>query len=250
MKSFRGPGNPVIGCWTRSEITLVYTKEKLSEGPWSRGFQKTYLKTYNIHPLKWSNGFCDGRGKRGALVENNRDPWPKKKSSFYNNSILNIPGRKRHNTIQIHKQCWVGLTMLCGRFPTFKLNVKNILWKIVNPTKHCYGSESCYGRWKQEKNKRMIKLGLLGLKTGLFGHTLRNASTFTHFLVRGRASFTAPLLSLGLPVTCGILDLCFYTVFLIEPHTDSYDSLSNPTTSEDNVSPNSCRSESWFTSWR
>ena len=28
-------------------------------------------------PLTWSNVFCGGRGKRGALVEKCRGPWPK-----------------------------------------------------------------------------------------------------------------------------------------------------------------------------
>ena len=27
------------------------------------------------HPLTWSNGFCNGRGKRGVVVENSRGPW-------------------------------------------------------------------------------------------------------------------------------------------------------------------------------
>jgi hypothetical protein len=102
---------------------------------------------------------------------------------------------------------------------------------------------------ENKKKQKNDQTWTFGVENCHFRTHAPKSSTFTHFLVRGRASFTAPLLSLGLQVTCGILDLCFYTVFLIEPHTDSYDSLSNPTTSEDNnVSPNSCRSESWFTS--
>jgi hypothetical protein len=38
----------------------------------------------------------------------------------------------------------VGLTILQGMFLTFKLNVGisgNVLWKTINPTKHCYEPE-------------------------------------------------------------------------------------------------------------
>ena len=27
------------------------------------------------HPLTWSNGFCNGRGTRGDLIEKGRGPW-------------------------------------------------------------------------------------------------------------------------------------------------------------------------------
>ena len=30
------------------------------------------------YPLTWSNGFCGGRSKRGALVEKGMGPWQKK----------------------------------------------------------------------------------------------------------------------------------------------------------------------------
>ena len=29
------------------------------------------------YPLTWSNGFCDGRGKRGGMVEKGRGLWQK-----------------------------------------------------------------------------------------------------------------------------------------------------------------------------
>ena len=70
----QGPIKFVVGCWTCLGTTLVYTKEKMSEWPWSSRSPKDILRGLD-HPLTWSNGFCNGRGKRGVVVENNRGPW-------------------------------------------------------------------------------------------------------------------------------------------------------------------------------
>ena len=56
----------VIGCWARPGTTSVYTKEKMSEWPWSLRSSKDIFKGLH-YPLTWSNGLCGGRGKRGVL---------------------------------------------------------------------------------------------------------------------------------------------------------------------------------------
>jgi hypothetical protein len=37
------------------------------------------------YPSTWFNGFCDGRGKRVAMVEKNTGPW---KKICYDNSLM------------------------------------------------------------------------------------------------------------------------------------------------------------------
>ena len=69
MKVSQGSVEYVIGCWTCPRTTSVYTKGKKSEWPWS-------LRSIGIHyPLPWSNGFCCGWDKIGALVGKGKGPW-------------------------------------------------------------------------------------------------------------------------------------------------------------------------------
>ena len=53
---------------------MVYTKEKMTEGPW-RWRSPKYIFQGLINALTWSNGFCDERGKRGGMVGKGRGPW-------------------------------------------------------------------------------------------------------------------------------------------------------------------------------
>ena len=76
MKSSQGPVKFVIGCWIRPGTTSVYTKEKMWEWPRSLRPPKDIFEGLH-HPLIWSNGFCGGRLKRGALVEKRKGPWEK-----------------------------------------------------------------------------------------------------------------------------------------------------------------------------
>jgi hypothetical protein len=64
----------VISCWTCPRITSVSTEEKRSKWPWSSRSPKEIFESPH-HPLTWSNGFCCGRGKRGAHVEKGKGPW-------------------------------------------------------------------------------------------------------------------------------------------------------------------------------
>ena len=75
MKSSEGPAKPhVIGCWTRPRTTLVYTEDKMLEWSWSLRSPKDIFQDLH-YSLTWSDGFCDGRGKRGAMVEKGKGPW-------------------------------------------------------------------------------------------------------------------------------------------------------------------------------
>ena len=38
------------------------------------------------YPLTWSNGFCRGRGKNGALVEKGKGPW--QRGHHYDNFLI------------------------------------------------------------------------------------------------------------------------------------------------------------------
>jgi hypothetical protein len=74
MKLSQGPVKYVIGCWTRHWTTSVYTKEKMSKWPWSLRFSKDVFKGPH-YPLTWSNEFCSGRSKRGALIVKGKGAW-------------------------------------------------------------------------------------------------------------------------------------------------------------------------------
>ena len=74
MTSSQGLVKFMIGCWTRPGTTLVNTKEKMSEWPWSSRSPKDMFQGLH-YPLTWSNKFCDGWSKRDALIEKGRGPW-------------------------------------------------------------------------------------------------------------------------------------------------------------------------------
>ena len=82
-KLSQGPVKFVIGYRTRPEATLVYTKEKKKSGDHGvRGSRKTSF--FGLHYLlTWSNRFCRGRGKRGALVEKGKSPWQRNDVIIY-----------------------------------------------------------------------------------------------------------------------------------------------------------------------
>ena len=77
----------VIGCSTCPKITSVYAKEKLSKWPWSSRSPHDTFKDLH-YPLTWSNGFCGGRGKIGALVEKRQRPMAKE--CCYNNFLVKL----------------------------------------------------------------------------------------------------------------------------------------------------------------
>ena len=68
MRSSQGLVKFVVGCWTHPGTTLINTKEKMSEWTWSSRSPKGIFKGLH-YLLTWSNWFCGGRGKRGALIE-------------------------------------------------------------------------------------------------------------------------------------------------------------------------------------
>ena len=75
MKSSQGPVKYVIGCWPRPGTTSVYTKgKKMFEWPWSSRSPKDIFQGLH-YPVTCSNGFCGGRGKRGAPIEKGKGPW-------------------------------------------------------------------------------------------------------------------------------------------------------------------------------
>ena len=68
-KSDQGVARALIGCWTRPGTTLVYTEEKMGEGP----YMEVEVPKCNfqglINALTWSNGFLRWeRQERGGMV--------------------------------------------------------------------------------------------------------------------------------------------------------------------------------------
>ena len=68
MKLDQGVVRELIGCWTRTKSTLVYTKEKMEEVPW-RSRSPKYNFQGPINALTWSHGFYGERDKRGGMAE-------------------------------------------------------------------------------------------------------------------------------------------------------------------------------------
>ena len=96
MKLSQGSVKFVVGCWTRTGNTLVYTKEEMSDWPWSSRSPK-YICECLHYLLTWSNGFCGERGKRGIVVENKSGPTIPK--CCYVKFVMNFPfGEKKMKT--------------------------------------------------------------------------------------------------------------------------------------------------------
>ena len=65
--------------------------------------------------------------------------------------ILLLRSKILHNACILHSkhdlepwQCFVGLTVFCKIFFTFRLHVRNILQNTVTRVEHCRGSKLCY----------------------------------------------------------------------------------------------------------
>ena len=77
IKSSQGYVKFGIGCWTCPKTTPIYTKETMSVWPCSSRSPKDIFRSLHC-PLTWSNGSCDGRGKRGVLIEKHKGHMAKK----------------------------------------------------------------------------------------------------------------------------------------------------------------------------
>ena len=77
MKLDQGPVKSVIGCPPRPRIghtTSAYTKEQDDKVTVDFAVPKRACLKVHICPPTWSDGFCGGKGKRGAMVRKGEGP--------------------------------------------------------------------------------------------------------------------------------------------------------------------------------
>ena len=129
MESSQGLIKSVIGCWIRPGMTLVYTKEKMSEWPWSWRFSKDMFKDLH-YSLTWSNRFCGGRDRRGAMVEKNKGPMVEK--YCYNKNLMNFFSQGEQK-MKYREEKRGGGSNLNFSFKFFDIFKKNHFWCMVIP---------------------------------------------------------------------------------------------------------------------
>ena len=102
MKSSQVFVNYVIGYWIRLGTSSLYTKENIRGWPWSLRCPIDIIFKVLHFLLTWSNMFCSGRGKRGALVENDKGPMAKK--CCYNKISMKVSFEKEKMKTREDKQ--------------------------------------------------------------------------------------------------------------------------------------------------
>ena len=110
----------------------LHQGKKISKWPWSlRALEDIFQGLH--YPLTSSNGLCDGRGKRGALVGKRQGPMTKK---FCHNNFLMIFFGEKTTKIGEDKE-WSNLIIIFQNCPlwTYNKNKMNIstFWCMVIP---------------------------------------------------------------------------------------------------------------------